>query len=267
MNNNLAIIIPVHVFNDTTKEHMDILIKSIKEQRNNEQKPIVLIVYHKSIDKGGVDELIKYVDEEYKISVMENDGNIDYQSQVMRGVNAIDCDFFTVAEFDDELSVSFTHQMERHTKHYQDVDIFLSTMLEVDIEDKPVKITNETVWSQQFVGENGSMGYLNENLLKEYSDFKLSGAIIKKDSFLEIGGYKSNIKLSFMYEFLLRALNNGLTIYSIPKLMYKHIVGREGSLFDDYQKNMSQGERKFWFETAMKEYVFNKDREVSYIEK
>jgi hypothetical protein len=118
------------------------------------------------------------------------------------------------------------------------------------------------VWAQQFVGENGEMGYLNLNALKQYTDFKLSGAVIKKSDFENLGGYKSNIKLTFMYEFLLRALNNASKIYTIPKLGYKHLSTREGSLFNTYLNEMPVEERKFWFETATKESNFMNDRPI-----
>ena len=123
-------------------------------------------------------------------------------------------------------------------------------------------MTNETVWAQQFVGENGEMGYLNAKALQQYTDFKLSGAIIKKSEFQNLGGYKSNIKLTFMYEFLLRALNNACKIFSMPKIGYKHLATRQGSLFDGYLKTMPANERKFWFETANKEANIMGDRVI-----
>jgi hypothetical protein len=135
-------------------------------------------------------------------------------------------------------------------------------IIEVNNDNEGIKLTNETVWAQQFVGENGEMGYLNLNALKQYTDFKLSGAIIRKSEFESLGKYKSNIKLTFMYEFLLRALNNSCKVYSIPKIAYKHLSTREDSLFDQYQKNMSMEERKFWFDIAGKESNFTTDREI-----
>ena len=135
-------------------------------------------------------------------------------------------------------------------------------MIEVNEQNQGIKLTNETVWAQQFVGENGEMGYLNMNALKQYTDFKLSGAVIKTSEFKNLGKYKVNIKLTFMYEFLLRALNNASKIFSIPKIGYKHFATREGSLFDNYLKNMPIDERKFWFETANKESNFMNDRPI-----
>jgi hypothetical protein len=135
-------------------------------------------------------------------------------------------------------------------------------MIEVNEKNEGIKLTNETVWAQQFVGENGEMGYLNQNALKQYTDFKLSGAVIKRSEFLNLGRYKSNIKLTFMYEFLLRALNNASKIFSIPKIGYKHLATREGGLFDTYLKTMPVDERKFWFDVATKESNFINDRPI-----
>lgn len=133
-------------------------------------------------------------------------------------------------------------------------------MIETNDKNEGIKFTNDTVWSQQFVGENGEMGYLNLTSIKQYTDFKLSGAIIKKSEFINLGKYKTNIKLTFMYEFLLRALNNACKIYTIPKIGYKHLATREGSLFNVYSKTMNINERRFWFETANKECNFISDR-------
>ena len=65
-----------------------------------------------------------------------------------------------------------------------------------------------------------------------------------------------------MYEFLLRALNNACKVFTIPKIGYKHLATREGSLFDGYLKTMPVPERKFWFETAMKEANIMTDRPI-----
>ena len=50
--------------------------------------------------------------------------------------------------------------------------------------------------------------------------------------------------------------------FSIPKIGYKHLATRENSMFDDYQTNMPVDERKFWFETAVKESNFINDRVI-----
>lgn len=266
---NITIIIPVHEINEQITAYLDKAIESVVKQEG--EIPPVVIVYATSIEN----EIIEYkksIIDKYQenltlnindlITLVKNEGNTDYQSQVNLAVNTINTDYFSVLEFDDELGATFYKNSSNYISNYPEIDVFLTMMIEVNERNEGIKLTNETVWAQQFVGENGEMGYLNINSLKQYSDFKLSGAIIKKSEFKNLGGYKSNIKLAFMYEFLLRALNNACKIFSIPKIGYKHLATRNGSLFDGYLKNMPIDERKFWFETANKESNFINDRPI-----
>lgn len=255
--NKISVIIPVHEFNDDVKKYLKNAIDSVTKQKDNKLKLYLVVVPLIESDILTLD----FVTDD--ITVLVNDGNSSYQGQVNYAVNKTDSEFFTVLEFDDILSPTFTLNGLEHIEYYDDVDVFLTMMVEVDDKDNAMKITNETVWSQQFVGENGEMGYLNPNALKQYTDFKLSGALIKKSEFISIGAYKTNIELSFMLEFLMRVLNNTGKIYVIPKIGYKHLATREGSLFNHYFNSMSISERKFWFETALNESNFTADRVIN----
>ena len=79
---------------------------------------------------------------------------------------------------------------------------------------------------------------------------------------------KSSIKLTFNYEFLLRATYNDCVIMSIPKVGYKHTNQRTNSLFWDYKfktdVKLNPEEAQFWVELAKKEYFFTSDREILY---
>ena len=76
------------------------------------------------------------------------------------------------------------------------------------------------------------------------------------------------MRLTFNYEFLLRATYNDTTIMTIPKVGYKHTNQRTNSLFWDYKYSnnslLSQEEAKFWVDTAKKEYFFTYDRAIEY---
>ena len=264
--NKVTIIIPVHEFNENISNYLDNAITSILKQEKINEIINICLVYSSSITELIKNYANKYLVEEtlskINITFVENDGNIEYQSQINLAVKSIDTEYFTVLEFDDEINTTFISNTKRYIEAYSEIDIFLTMMIEVNEKNEGIKLTNETVWAQQFVGENGEMGFLNVNALKQYTDFKLSGAVIKKSEFINLGGYKSNIKLTFMLEFLLRALNNTCKIFSIPKIGYKHLAVREGSLFDGYLKNMPMNERKFWFDTAVKESNFSNDRVI-----
>ncbi|MCK9416905.1 hypothetical protein M0Q97_09635 [Candidatus Dojkabacteria bacterium] len=266
---NISVIIPIHEYNDQLSLLVTNAVESVIKQKNVEGLPQILFVYPAELDSNIIefrDSIIqKHQDSGVTINnfvLIKNNDNSSYQSQVNLAVKSVTTDYFSVLEFDDEYGNTYFKNALKYIENYLDVDVFLSMMIEVNEQNQGIKLTNETVWAQQFVGENGEMGYLNLNSLKQYTDFKLSGAIIKKSEFQSLGGYKNNIKMTFMYEFLLRALNNASKIFSIPKIGYKHLATREGSLFDGYLKNMSVDERKFWFETATKESNFINDRPI-----
>ncbi len=259
--NNLTIIIPVHEFNETISGYLDKAIESIKRQEGDVEKPDLIIVSAYNI----VNDVNKFLAEKYNSEFISiaNKNKTNYQSQVNFGVEFVKTKYFSVLEFDDEYGTSFIKNINVYTETYPNIDIFLTMMIEVNEKNEGIKLTNETVWAQQFVGENGEMGYLNSTSLKQFTDFKLSGAVIKTSEFKNIGGYKSNIELTFMYEFLLRALENTLKVFTIPKIMYKHFATREGSMFSTYLKTMPIDERKFWFDTANKEFNFANDRVIN----
>jgi len=253
---NITVIIPVHKYDEEISNYLTTAIKSVQLQKNIDEIPEIIIVYPPEIE-----EKIKLHNiEDLKINFLKNNGITDYQSQVNLGVKNTNTKYFSVLEFDDEYSISYFKNIKEYTEAYPDIDIILTLLIEVDGDNNGLKYTNEVVWAQQFIGENGEMGYLNQDTIKQYSDFKLSGAVIKKKEFNNVGEYKSNIKFSFMYEFLLRALNSGLKIFSMPKIGYKHLANREDSLSVSFLNSMSVNERKFWFETAQKEANFITDR-------
>jgi len=255
---NTTVIIPVHEFNEKIQSLLDHAIESVAKQEKIAVLPQIIVVGPQEV----LDKIVMTAETKTNIIFVKNEGKTDYQSQVNLAVEKVTTDYFSVLEFDDEYGTTFFRNVNKYISAYKDIDIFLTMLIEVNEQNQGIKLTNETVWAQQFVGENGEMGYLNANALKQYTDFKLSGAVIKKSEFQNIGGYKSNIKLTFMYEFLLRALNNACKIFSIPKIGYKHLATREDSLFNNYQKTMPIDERKFWFDTATKEANFMSDRAI-----
>jgi hypothetical protein len=266
---NISVIIPIHEYNDELSLLVTNAVESVLKQEDIEVLPTIALVYPTELDSnitGFRDSMVRKYSSSgvthQNFVLIQNDGKTDYQSQVNFAVENITTDYFSVLEFDDEYSISYFRNVEKYLRNYPEIDVFLTMMIEVNEKNEGIKLTNETVWAQQFVGENGEIGYLNINSLKQYTDFKLSGGVIKTSEFLNLGKYKTNIKLTFMYEFLLRALNNASKVFAIPKIGYKHLATREGSLFDDYQKTMPIEERKFWFETATKESNFTNDRPI-----
>jgi len=262
---NITVIIPIHEYNEKVKELYRNALQSIVDQKNVEI-PKVLVVYTAGLinneEDGFLNNEVQRNIDGLSIEYIKNEGKTDFQSQINLGVSKCDTDYFSILEFDDEYSTTYFKNAVEHIEALPEVDLFMSIIVEVNDKRQRLKFTNETVWAKQFVGENGEMGYLNSKSLNQYTDFKISGAIIKKEEYDNAGGLKSNIQLTFIYEFLLRLLNNGAVIYTIPKAGYMHFATREGGLFDTYGKTMTLSHRKFWFDTAKKEYSFFNDREI-----
>jgi hypothetical protein len=136
----------------------------------------------------------------------------------------------------------------------------------VDVDDKGVfaGFTNEATFAANFSQE---MGYLTNETLHTYQNFQTSGMVIKKDTFVDFGGFKPSMKLTFVYELFLRLTYNSVKIMSIPRLGYKHINLRQGSIFWNYKNGdttLSEDEVKFWINSAKKEYFFVEDRNIKY---
>jgi hypothetical protein len=100
-----------------------------------------------------------------------------------------------------------------------------------------------------------------------YQNFQSSGMVIKKSTFTEMGGFKPSFKLTFVYEMFLRLTYNSAKIMTIPRIGYKHMNLREGSIFWNYkngEQKISDNEITFWIESAKKEHFFTTDRNIKY---
>ena len=262
MKNNYTIIIPVHEFNDKVKEYLTLSLNSVNNQKKIKYKPSVLIVS----SVRAFDELNKFINEtefsKIKLEVLKNEGDSSFQGQMNYASKYVNTKYFMYLEYDDELNENYLHRADKYFEEMSDVGVFLNILINVNEENKPINLTNEMAWSRQFNDKTSDLGYLNIDHLTQFSDFNISGAFIDTKMFKNIGMLKTKIELSFVYEFLLRVLNSGYKVFVIPKIGYKHVKDRDGSLFKKYMLEMSTIDRKFWFETAKKEYFFNNDRDI-----
>ena len=221
--------------------------------------------------------VIVHTQEETLITVLDNYdfGNINvtkvlwdkepnYASQINYGVEQSKGTWVSLLEFDDEYSSIWFKNVKQYSESYPDVQMFLPVVVEVDDKGMFAGFTNEATFAANFTQE---MGFLTNETLQDYQNFQTAGSVIKKSVFEDFGGFKPSIKLTFVYEFLLRLSYNSVSIMTIPKLGYKHINMREGSIFWTYkngENKMIDEEVKFWIQTAKKEYFFTDDRVIKY---
>ena len=192
-------------------------------------------------------------------------GEPNFADQVNYGVEQSKSEWISLLEFDDEYSKIWFKNVEKYSSVYPDCDAFLPIVVDVDEKSMFVGFTNEASFALNVSSE---MGVLTNETLHQFQNFQIAGMAFKKEKYIEYGKIKPSFKLTFGYEFFLRMTYNMSKIMTIPRIGYKHMNLREGSIFWNYKNGenvLSENEVKFWIESAKKEYFFNKDRQIKYV--
>jgi hypothetical protein len=258
---DVSVILPI---NSSKQRDFDILlnraIKSLQIQLTDINE---LVIVH--TDEDGLKTKLKEYDYSgLTVNLVENTGNFDFSTQVNLGVENAKSKWVSILEFDDEYSSIWFKNVERFVNAYPEVDAFLPLVVDTDEKGMFVGFTNEATFAASL---NSEIGYLTNDVLMTYQNFQSSGMVLKKDTFIENGGFKSSMKLTFVYEFLLRLTYNSVNIMTIPRIGYKHMNLREGSIFWNYKngnEKISDKEVSFWIESAKKEHFFTSDRNIKF---
>jgi len=255
---NITIILPIHLWDDDHKIMFENSVKSVGEFSNDVK---LLIVGPKKVVSN-----IQIVSDKIESKIIENGGSTDFCSQVNLGIEKCDTEWFSILEVDDEFKPTWLKSMDAYSKENPNVDVFLPIVKDINVEGKFLSYTNESTWAYGFTDKQGILD--NEALL-DYQNFQISGGFYRTSVIKENGKLKENIKLTFGYEFLLRLTHNNVVVMTVPKVGYQHVNFRENSLFwlykNDDSMKMSEGEVKFWLETAKKEFFFKNKRDVKYV--
>jgi hypothetical protein len=261
MENTISVILPIK--SGKSLDFDTFFEKAIQSVKNQKEHVNELIIVHCDEDKlMSVLDSFDFTDLNVVLEKWEKVPN--FADQVNRGVEISKSRWCSIMEFDDEYSNIWFKNAKKYMDIYTDVDVFLPIV--VDVDDKMVfaGFTNEATFAQNISNE---MGYLNNETLQNYQNFQISGMVFKKDMFMEVGKIKSNIKLTFGYELFLRITHNSKKIMTIPKIGYRHINLREGSIFWNYKngsERLSEQEARFWIESAKKEYFYTNQRDIKY---
>ena len=222
-----------------------------------------LLIVHTS-EESLVEFLNGYDFGDLNVTKLLWDKTPNYCEQVNYGVKNSKGSWISLFEFDDEYSSIWFKNVAKYIDAYPKAQIFLPVVVETDEKGIFAGFTNEATFAANFTQE---MGFLTNETLQDYQNFQTAGSVIKKSVIEDFGGFKSSIKLTFVYEFLLRLTYNSVSIMTIPKLGYKHTNMREGSIFWNYkfgEEKMIEDEVSFWIQTAKKEFFFIEDRNIKY---
>ena len=255
---NITIILPVYKLDSDDIEMLHKALLSVEDFHNDVKIIVVCPSYLKSIISG-IDFGQKL---EVKI-IYNSTSKTDFCTQINIGIDECNTEWFSILEIDDEYNKIWLSSMNEYIKSFNDVDVFLPVVKDVNVEGKFLGFSNESVWAYGF---SDRQGYLDNSLLLEYQNFQTSGGLYRTKVIIDNGKFKDNIKLTFSYEFLLRLTYNGVNIMSVPRIGYLHVNLCENSLFWKYKydenESLSENEAEFWLETAKKEYFFKNKRDI-----
>jgi len=255
----ISVVIPIHEIDETTKPYLDKAVESIKNQTLLPEELIFVYPLNEDIEaaiKSACQEL-----KDIKITSVINEGETDFASQMNLAVENVTTDHFSFLELDDEFARIWIKNAVEYIEAHDEVDVFLPLIIDVTDKGEFIGFTNEAVWANQFSDE---LGVLDVNSLLVYQNFNIDGMVMKTEIYKEFGGLKPQIKLTFIYEFLLRLTHNDVKIMTLPRVGYMHVNQREGGLFHTYKSTLSPDESQWWLNQAKKEYYFNHDRVITY---
>lgn len=264
MENNLDLSIILPIKSALAKDFKDFFDKAIKSVQDQTVKPKDLIIVHTKED--ALTNLLKEYDfGELNVKLVAFDGEANFSDQINLGMKESDSKWVSFFEFDDQFSQIWLSNVKKYIDGHPNVNGFLPIVLDVDSKGMFAGFTNEVT----FVTANNpnEMGVLTSELLDRHQNFQTSGMVIERELVIKYGGFKPSITLTFSYEFLLRMVYNSMMIITIPKLGYKHLNMREGSIFWNYkygQTPLTPEEAKFWMELPGKEYFFTEDRKIKF---
>ena len=246
---DLSFILPIHKYD---KKLIDNVFDNLSQFDND-----ILVVAPQDvcnkIEADFSDDFVHYV---------VNDGETDFCSQVNLGVEKCNTTYFTIVEFDDEFYGKWLENFTTYSEAMES-DAYLTITELMDVDKKIVSLVNELAWSTSFVED---LGYLDAEALNAFYDFSIVGGVFKREDFIKVGGLKPSLDIAACYEFLMRFVNNGLKVYVIPKIGYRHMVGREDSFIMMSRDRISQKKGEWLIETAKEEMKYNEEREINFSE-
>ena len=263
MNNTLSLSVILPIKSSKAKDFDEYFEKAISSLKNQQVGFEELVIVH-SQEQSLIDILNSYDFGNLNVTKLLWDQEPNYANQVNFGIKNAKGTWVSLFEFDDEYSSIWFKNVKKYVESFPEVQMFLPVVVETDEKGLFAGFTNEATFAANFSQE---MGILTNDTLQEYQNFQTAGSVIKKSVIEDFGGFKPSIKLTFIYEFLLRLTYNSVSVMTIPRLGYKHVNLREGYIFWNYKfgdSKMVEDEVKFWIQTAKREYFFTDDRSIKY---
>ena len=222
----ITVIVPLHKFDDEVKTLLTRAIDSV-----NKKLCEVIFV-------GPNDVLLEAKSVCDDATLVVNNEDSDVFTQINKAVLQCVTPYFSILEYDDVYLGEWSNIM---------LDKLSEKTIILPINEYRENGTfrgfgNEIAWDAAFISEGGEIGYIGEGELRLFSDFNVTGGIIKTEDFISVGCLKPEFKVLTWYEFLMRVARSGKKIYVLPRVHYSHTVLREGSYMVEAKNSVTDEE-------------------------
>lgn len=257
---DITIILPIHKYR---KEDLDMLTKALQSVASNRKtytagKLSLICVCPENVKKQITPILKKEIATDFNILV--NKENTDFCSQINLAAKSVTDDYFSILEFDDVYKENWFQMAEKYYYTNETVTLFLPINLFVLTHmGKHIQYGNEIAWAGSF---SNDLGYIDFDALKDFTSFNLTGGIFNTKDFNTLGGFNTEIKIAFNYDYLLKATSKKLKVFVVPKEGYVHYIGRKDSLTDIYNKEFNTDEIAKIFDSTLASYE-DKSEEIN----
>lgn len=250
---DITVIIPVlleHLTDSANVEKFKRAVESVETAASKYKGgKVEILVVRPASDADDIEFGIKT-----PVRYVRNDGGTDFCSQVNLAASNVETEYFSILEFDDYYMDKWFAMFDEYHLSHEDVSVFLPVNVLHNLDTGESEFVNEIVWAASFSDE---IGFIDFSCLENCSLFNLTGGIFKTEDWL---GLKPSLKVSFNYEYLLRATHKKQKVFVIPKEGYHHDIFREGSLSREYMDTLSDEDTELWFRLAKRECMFDEDR-------
>lgn len=259
-------IVPIYKTDDASVEYLKKALNSLTLMMGSNDYAVVFAGGDETIEKlkDVISDSIKPDKVSYTHGYKPSNGEQDALTVVNYAINFVTSEYFCVLEFDDEFLPNTYNNFLKYSEAEPDSSVYMSINILSDAknEHSAIGLTNEIVWASSFAEE---YGYVDKEGLEAYADFNVTGAFINTEDFISVGRLKPSFGIAAWYEFLLRLAFNEKKVYVMPKIGYKHTVGREDSFMEIFatDKELSAKVPKL-IALAKTECEYKEERELSF---
>ena len=136
---DIAVIIPVHELKDDAEEKL--LVKAINNVKECQK------YYEHNLNIYIVTPLLLKNEITQGCSVIVNNGDTDFCSQVNLAANIVVEEFFSILEFDDEYNEKWFSMVKRYYYTNEDVSLFLPINVQIVSKEGYRQFANEAPWA------------------------------------------------------------------------------------------------------------------------